>query len=315
MTTQHSVPPSDAYDPYLSPLTPAEGDHLIRLAQTALATHGVLTIHDDSGALIVTSAPGSATSSAGDGIEGATFGLTNLARAVSAHPPQQWPQLVEQHFDCLIARVQHPPSAPPDPEHQLYLRLIARSSVPPEMTADIPEFLPGLIAVPASNQDGTFALHFKPQSFGMTWTEAHRIALTNLNQFTDKVRSIEHDGVQLAVVGDASWAASRALVLDTVLRESLHVENPQHGVLVALPSRHLLMIHVVQDLAVLPALSAMLHLTHDAYEAAPGPLTRSVYLVDQSGWHPATTSPPDRPLRHHLSPHLQTLTQTLANLE
>jgi hypothetical protein len=314
MTTQHDVPTSDDYDPLLSPLTQVEGDHLVRLAQTALAAHGVLTIHDYSErTLIVTSAPG--TGPGDEGIAGAIFGLTNLARAVSEHSRQLWPQLVDHHFESLLARVQRPPIAPPDPERELYLRLIASGSVPAEMTAGIPEFLPGLIAVPASNQNDTFALHFKPDSFGLTWTEAHRIALTNLNQFTDTVTYIEKDGVQLAVLGDSSWAASRALVLDTVLRESLHVENPRYGVLVALPARHLLVIHVIRDLAVLPALSAMLHLTHEAFEAAPGPLTRSVYLVDQSGWHPATTSTADHPLRHQLSPHLRALAQSLAQLE
>jgi hypothetical protein len=311
MTTQHNVPTSDDYDHLLTPLTSTEADHLVRLAMTALADHGVLTCYlYDEGTLLVTS-----TTDSGLGIEGAVFGLTNLARTISAEPSQQWRPLVEHHFDCLLARVERPPGAPPDPERELYLRLIARASVPEELSAGIPEFLPGLIAVPASNQNGTYALHFQPESFGLTWTEAHRIALTNLNQFTDTVSIVERDGVELAVLGDSSWAASRALVLDTVLRESLQVENPRYGVLVALPARHLLVIHVIRDLAVLPALSAMLHLTHEAFESAPGPLTRSIYLVDQSGWHPATTSPTDHPLRHHLTPHFRSLTQTLAGLE
>ncbi len=323
MTTQHNVPTTDDYDPLLTPLTSTEADHLVRLSMTALATHGVLTIHiHNDRTLLVTSTPDDTSGSgsgpgsgSGSGIKGAVFGLTNLARIVSAHPPQQWRQLVEQHFDCLLARVQRPPGAPPDPEKDLYLRLIARASVPDELSAGISDFLPGLIAVPASNQNGTYALHFQPDSFGLTWTEAHRIALTNLNKFTDTVSIVERDGVELAVLSDSSWSASRALVLDTVLRESLQIENPQYGVLVALPARHLLLIHVIRDLAVLPALSAMLRLTHEAFESAPGPLTRSIYLVDQSGWHPATTSPTDHPLRHHLSPRLRSLTQALASLE
>jgi hypothetical protein len=286
------------------------------LAHTTLAGRDLLTAYiPETGTLAV---PPSCLPAAGPlaaHLGGAFFGLGNLARTVAAQPRQRWAQLVEQHFDDLLATVQRPPNLPTDPERQLYLRLAATSSLPVEWTAHLPEFLPGLVAVPATSNNGTFSLHFDPSTFGLTWTEAHRIALTNLNQFTDHVTHIDYDGVHLAVLSDTTWAASRALVLDTVLRESLQIENPQYGLLVALPARHLLLIHVIRDLAVIPALGAMLHLTHDAYEAAPGPLTRSIYLVDESGWHPATTSPPDHPLRHHLSPHLQALTQSLASLE
>jgi hypothetical protein len=328
MTTQHNSPTEraagnhpESLHPGLFPLTDPEAAHLVHLAQTILAARDLLTFYiPATGTLAVppsclpATGPPSAPSPPNH-LGGAFFGLGNLARTVAAQPRQRWAQLVEQHVDELLANVLRTPDLPTDPASQLYLRLAATSSLPAEWTAHLPEFLPGLVAVPATSNNGTFTLHFDPSTFGLTWTEAHRIALANLNRFTDNVTHVDHDGVQLAVLSDTTWAASRALVLDTVLRDSLQLENPEYGVLVALPARHLLLIHVIRDLAVLPALGAMLHLTHDAYEAAPGPLTRSIYLVDQSGWHPATTSPPDHPLRHHLSPHLQTLAQTLESLE
>ena len=49
------------------------------------------------------------------------------------------------------------------------------------------------------------------------------------------------------------FTASRALVLDTVLRESLRVENPPFGCLVAMPARDMLLIHVVRDQTVVSA--------------------------------------------------------------
>ena len=323
MTTQHNTPTEraagndpDSLHPGLLPLTDPEAAHLVHLAQSILAARDLLTAYiPETGTLAV---PPSCLPEAGPlaaQLGGAFFGLGNLARTVATQPRQRWAQLVEQHVDELLANVLRPPDLPTDPARQLYLRLAATSSLPAEWTAQLPEFLPGLVAVPATSNNGTFTLHFDPSTFGLTWTEAHRIALTNLNQFTDNVTHIDYEGVQLEVLSDNTWAASRALVLDTVLRESLQLEDPQYGVLVALPARNLLLIHVIRDLAVLPALGAMLHLTHDAYEAAPGPLTRSIYLVDQSGWHPATTSPPDHPLRHQLSPPLQALARTLASAE
>lgn len=321
MTTQHNVPAeraagnhSDSKHPGLSPLTDPEADHLIHLTRAALTGLGLNTSYTaETGSLAII--PPAGTSRPPEHLDGAQFGLGNLARTVAAHPRHSWSRLVEEHFDGLLANISRPPAAPSDPERQLYLRLAATSSLPAKWTDHLPEFLPGLVAVPATNNNGTYSLHFDPSSFGMTWTEAHRVALANLNQLSDVVSYIDRDGVQLAVLSDTSWAASRALVLDTVLRESLQIENPPYGVLVGLPTRHLLLIHVIRDLSVLPALSAMLHLTNSAYEAAPGPLTPTVYLVDSSGWHPATTALPKHPLPYRLTPHLRALTQTLAALE
>ncbi|WP_112248124.1 hypothetical protein [Kribbella monticola] len=309
MTTQHNLPAERAAGnhPGLLPLTDPEADHLIQLSRAALSARGLTTSYvHETGTLSV------ATSS--DQLGGAQFGLGNLARTVVREPRQRWAQQVEQHFDGLLANVRRPADSA-DLASRLCLRLAATAAVPPEWTADLPEFLPGLVAVPATSSDGTFTLHFDPAALGLSRSEAYRLALANLTQLTDNVTYLDHNGAQLAMLSETSWSASRALVLDTVLRESLHLEDPKYGVLVALPARDLLLIHVIRDLSVLPALSAMLHLTHTAFESAPGPLTPTVYLVDATGWHPATIALPDHPLPYHLSPQLRALIHCLAEFE
>ncbi|TDU89005.1 hypothetical protein EV138_2558 [Kribbella voronezhensis] len=309
MTTQHNLPAERAAGnhPGLLPLTDPEADHLIQLSRAALAARGLTTnyVHETGTLSAVASS---------ELLGGALFGLGNLARILAREPRQRWAQQVEEHFDGLLANVQRPADTA-DLASRLCLRLAATSAVPPEWTADLPEFLPGLVAVPALSNDGAFTLHFDTATLGLTRSEAHQLALANLTQLTDNVAYIDHDGAQLAVLSETTWAASRALVLDTVLRESLQLENPEYGVLVALPARDLLLIHVIRDLSVLPALSAMLHLAHTAFESSPGPLTPTVYLVDATGWHPATIALPGQPLPYHLSAHLRVLTQSLADLE
>ncbi|MDX6281285.1 MAG: hypothetical protein QOH03_2356, partial [Kribbellaceae bacterium] len=91
----------------------------------------------------------------------------------------------------------------------------------------------------------------------------------------------------------SNFAASRALVLDTVLRESLHVENPPYGVLAAMPVRDLLLVHVITDLSVLRALGMMLNLAGRSHATDPGPLSPWVYLVGPTGWQPATRTADD----------------------
>jgi hypothetical protein len=320
MTIQHNHPTEralsnhpDSRHPLFSPLTFTEAAHLVRLALEAAAAQGFPATYDGSGAMVVI--PPAELALAGTGSE-IVVGLTNLARAVSAHSMNRWPQLVEEHLSQLASSLRHgPPPPPADPERQLYLRLAAARSLPPEWTVSAPEFLPGLLAVPATQENGMVAMHLDPADFGMSWPEAQRIGLANLRRLTDAVEYAEYDGVRVAVLSGSSFAASRALVLDTVLRESLHVENPPYGVLVALPVRHLLLVHVIRDLSVITALSMMLHLTGHAHDEEPGPLSPWVYLVDAQGWHPATATGPDEDLHFRLTPRLLALVDDLRQLE
>ncbi|GAA1640036.1 hypothetical protein GCM10009744_32170 [Kribbella alba] len=320
MTIQHNDPTEralsndpDSRHPLFSPLTFTEAAHLIRLALTAAAAQGFPATYDGAGAMVVT--PPAELALTGSGPE-IVVGLTNLARAVSAHSRHRWPQLVEEHLAHLASSLLHgPPPPPADPERELFLRLAAARSLPPEWTASAPEFLPGLLSVPATHENGMVAMHLDPSDFGMTWPEAQRIGLANLRRLTDTVDYAEYGDVRVAVLSGSSFAASRALVLDTVLRESLHVENPEYGVLVALPVRHLLLVHVIQDLSVITALSMMLHLTGHAHAEEPGPLSPWVYLVDKDGWHPATASEPDEDLHFRLTPRMLALVDELRQLE
>jgi hypothetical protein len=246
---------------------------------------------------------------------GPILGLSNLARAVSQNEEHRWSAMVEEHFVQLLQRLHDGPPLPPtDPERELIQRLVPRGALPAEWTADRPDFLPGLLSVPATARDGVVTMYLDPSDFGLTWADAERIGLTNLRRLTDDVEYVDHDDIRIALVTGTSFAASRALVLDTVLRESLHIEKPPYGVLAALPARDLLLIHVIRDLTVIPALGLMLNLAARAHTRDPGPLTPDVHVVTTTSapiWHPATTSSPDNtPLR--LSPQLDSLTKFLA---
>lgn len=308
----------DRPDPVLTPLTRDQAARVVRLGLAAAARLGLDLIHE-GGAALVPAQPSAA---------GPVLGLSNLARVLSRHEEHRWPAIIEEHFVQILQRLRHgPPQPPTDPERELIQRLVPRDALPADWTAGRPEFLPGLLSVPATAHDGVVTMYLDPSDFGLTWPEAERIGLANLRRLTDEVEYVEHDDIRIALVSGGSFAASRALVLDTVLRESLHVENPRHGVLAALPCRDLLLLHVIQDLSVIPALGLMLNLAARAHSHDPGPLDPWVYLVTSptpasasaaspqvATWHPATTvSPDNNPLR--LSPELQSLTHDLAAQE
>jgi hypothetical protein len=269
-----------AQDPALSPLSLTEATHLVRLARAALSERGFESTYDGAGALVTGS--------------GLVAGLTNLARTVAGHRRHRWPQLVATHFDQLATSLRHGPPAPPvDPVSELYLRLVPAASLPPDWSATAPEFVPGLLTVPATQANGMVAMHLRPEDFGMSRAEATEAGLANLRRLSDKVEYAEHNGARVALLSGSTFTASRALVLHTVLRESLHVENPKHGLLVSMPVRDLLLVHVITDDSVISALSLMLTATHRAYAEEPGPLSPWVYLVTDDGWHPATEQADD----------------------
>lgn len=277
----------------LAPLSRAESAHLVRLSLEAAAAHALQGRYDGAGALVLQTGPGFAVGSApGERFEA---GLTNLARIVAGLRPDHWPRLVGEHFDRLAQTLRNgPPPIPADPQHELLQRLVPRDVLEPRLIGSAPEFVPGLLSVPATSTDGMITMYFDPvANLGLTWAEAESCGLRNLRSLTDTVDYAEYEGTQIAMISGSDFAASRALVLDTVLRESLHVENPRYGVLAAMPVRDLLLVHVITDLSVIPALGMMLNLAGRAHATEPGPLSPWIYLVAPDGWHLATRAAGD----------------------
>jgi hypothetical protein len=297
---------SDRPDPTLSPLSRRQAAQLVHLALSTTARLGLDLAYQGGAALV----PADRTA------DNPVLGLSNLARIVAQFDEDSWPVLVEEHFDQLLEQLrQGPPTPPTDPERDLIQRLVPRDALPPSWTADRPDFLPGLLSVPSTTDDGIVTMFLEPADMGLTWTDAERFGLANLRGLTDHVEHVEHEDLQVDFVTGTPFAASRALVLDTVLRESLHVEHAPYGVLAAVPARDTLILHVIQDLSVIPALGLLLNVAARCHAHDPGPLSPEVFMVTPDfRWLPATTISPDyTPLR--LSSELESLTRVLATSE
>jgi hypothetical protein len=293
-------------DAVLAPLSRGQAALLVQLSLAAAACHGLELCYQD-GAL----APPE------DSTRGPVLGLSNLARTVARYDEHYWPEVVDEHFTEILQQLRAgPPAPPPDPERELIQRLVPRDSLPVDWTADRPDFLPGLVSVASSLQDGIVTMWLEPQDLGLSWSDAERFGLANLRRLPDRLTYLEQDDLRVAMLTGTPYTASRALVLDTVLRESLQLNSPpRHGFLAALPSRERLFLHAIHDLSVIPALGLLINLAARCYTHDPGPLTPDVFLVTPDlTWHPATQSAPDRtPLR--MSGPLESLARLLADEE
>jgi hypothetical protein len=293
-------------DLVLPPLSRRQADRLVHLALRTAADLGLAVCYQGGAALVP----------ADRSADNPVLGLCNLARILARFDEDRWPLLIEEHFRQLLEQLrQGPPKAPDDPERELIQRLVPRDALPSDWTEDRPDFIPGLISVPSAETDGIVTMYLEPADLGLTWSDAERFGLANLRRIEDKVEYVDHDDLRIAFVSGTAFAASRALVLDTVLRESLHIQHAPHGLLVAIPARDTLLLHVIDDLTVIPALGVLLNVAARCHARDPGPLSPDVYLVTPDfTWHPATTALPDHtPLR--LSPELETLTKLLATRE
>lgn len=265
-------------DPVLAPLSVAEAADLVRLAMRAASERGLHARYDGDGALVTE--------------DGMVAGLTNLARAVSGQRRRDWNEIVSSHFDRLSENLQNPPDLPADLNRNLYLRLVADDGIPDEWAEAATEVVPGVLCVPATYSDSfgnsAVSMHFDVSRLGMSREQAIQLGLANLRRLSDEMQYLHHDGAEVAAISGTLFTASRALVLDTVLRETLRVENPSYGVLVATPVRDLLLVHVLRDRTVVPAMDLMVTVTTQSYSEHAGPISPHVYFVADGQWQQVT---------------------------
>ena len=131
-------------------------------------------------------------------------------------------------------------------------------------------------------------MHFNIDSLGVSREEATRMGLANLRSLRDEVETVGFDGAELTLLTGSMFSASRALVFDTVLRESLQVENPPFGCLVAMPARDMLLVHVLRDQTMLKALEQLMTIASTMFSTRPGPVSPHVYYVTDNEWHQVT---------------------------
>jgi hypothetical protein len=267
--------------PDLMPLTTTQANRLVRLAESAVAERGLPMRYDGAAALVPIEGDG-------DPAKDQMFaGLANLARTVAGLPRQRWRSAVAAHFDQMITEG-GPPMIPDDLEGELYLRLVRASTIDPSWAERVPEFVPGVLTAPASYAGRAVAMHFDIDGLGVPWEEAVRIGLANLRRLKDEVEYVRGQDAEVAMLTGGMFTASRALVLDTVLRESLRVENPPFGCLVAMPARDMLLVHVLRDQTVVSAFDMLVRIATCFFADSPGPVSPHVYYVTGTEWQQVT---------------------------
>jgi hypothetical protein len=216
---------------------------------------------------------------------GRTFGLGNVA--ANCHHDERgeraWREVTARHAARTVRAMDAPSPFETMTPAQLfaatYLRLMPTADLAPFRVGYARPVVDGLSEVLNVDLPESVATYLDEhvERFGPL-ADLCRAGLANLRQVpVDAHEVLERDGGRVDVLlGDSMFLASTLLVLDHVLAREGVVVAPA-GVLVAVPFRHQLDYHVIEDLGVVRSLSLLAGFARAGYDAAAGQLSPDVF--------------------------------------
>lgn len=212
--------------------------------------------------------------------DGQVMGLDNLARTISRMPRKRWSHAVREQLSALVGlRVDQPPT-----RDALRVKLWPRERADELLTYDALEPLPGVVAVLAAQGDRV-SHEFGRLDLVGDRDEAYDTALTNISGLPRPRHTrrridprVTGSWVEFLDSSDA-YGAARVVVLPEIMRTVLRTDFPPHGVLVAVPTKFELWVHVPVDEDVVATAVRMSWLAHRTWVEEPYPISPDIFLV------------------------------------
>ncbi len=222
-------------------------------------------------------------------LETATIDLLDLAQRLAQLDERSWPALAERYLQLAST-----PNEAMTDGAQIHASLRIRLAHRDALDAIEGPFvsrpaLPGVVAVVALDLPDCVQLA-RPHHLdtaGLSETAAISMAVSNTRE-RERPRvehiTVDSDVSSIAIVESPGFfTASWALWL-----EELDLRSP-HGVLVAVPTRHLVLVHPVSDGSALKAAAWMGRAAHDHAVRGPGAISPSLYWCRHGGWRVVPT--------------------------
>lgn len=211
--------------------------------------------------------------------DGPVVGLDNLARAISRMPRKRWGRAVRDQLTTLVQV--RPDTAPAIRDLRVKLRLKGSAD---DLTYEPLEPLPGVVGVLAAQGEGV-SMEFGRLDLVGDRDEAYEAALTNISGLPrprHTRRRIDphtrNSWVEFLDSSDA-YGAARVVMLPEVLRKVLRTAFPPHGVLVAVPTKFELWVHLPVDEDVVDTALRMAWLAYRTWADEPYPISPDIFLV------------------------------------
>ena len=237
------------------------------------------------------------------------FGLWNLAAQCADARRRQWPRLVAEHVDRVLASFDEPDPfdglSEDEVRRQTYARLSAEDGLPPLDGFPHREFVPGVVEMLALDLPETIAMYNHEHAARLGGWEALRAhGVRNLDSLpVEQLQTVDlpDGGTFQVLVGDSVHTASRVLLLPGLAATLGGQEDRGHGWLMSIPNRHQAAWHMISDATVIPAVQAMAHFARLGHADAPSPISPHVFWWNGSGYE-QLTQVDDETLSIHASP-------------
>jgi hypothetical protein len=217
------------------------------------------------------------------------IGLSNLLQVCRGRPRDAWDGAIRHHFDVAFDVKDGRTAEELSKDWRLArervkLRLYVRANLP-ELPLVTWEIADGLVAVLAFDLPETvISVRLEDrEQWDVTDDDLYDIALANVRgegllPATD-IDLGERASLQLLEGGRTFFAASHALFIDDYLRG----EIGPHGIVLAIPQRHVVLYHPIQDLRVVRVIEAMIVTATNMYVDGPGSISSDLYWLPPRG--------------------------------
>ncbi|GCD20099.1 hypothetical protein ACFO3K_11660 [Cellulomonas algicola] len=228
--------------------------------------------------------------------DGQVYGLGNLAAMVATAPRRERDAVVATHVGGLLTMRDF---REPETLEEITGIVVARvlpddpAHAPRDPDGDAgPDLGPGLVVRACLDFPTHVSTVTDLAKFG-GWAAVEPYATANLRALPAPDHQVLRParGAEVHVfASDDLFGASRLLLLDDLLASHLHLERPAHGVLVAVPNRHLLALHVLAGPEVTHAMSTLISLARGEFDG-PGPVSPEVFYRSPDGTLQQVTGP------------------------
>lgn len=238
------------------------------------------------------------------------LGLWNLASQCAEARRRQWPRLVAEHVDRVLASFDAPypfdDLSEEDVSRQTYARLNAEEGMPPLDGFPHREFVPGVVEMLALDLPETIAMYNHEHASRLGgWEALREHGIRNLRSLpVEQLEAVDAPGGGTfhVLFGDSVHTASRALLLPGLASTLAGQEDLGHGWLMSIPNRHQATWHMIGDATVIPVVQAMAHFARLGYADAPSPVSPHVYWWNGSAYEQLTQVDDQGNLSIHVSP-------------
>lgn len=244
----------------------AEAAYIKQLLRDAFAKYGVDTIIHESYL---------------EADNGARFGFDNVMRTCNqAESPATWPEMADLHAWQMTRH--RDDARDDDPQRVLANTFVRLQGADMEYISQLPHtgFAPGIVQTLVEDLPETL------RSLGDTeienlggWATVHSHGVDNLLRETDfKAETVERTpGVRLTLVhGNSVHVGSLALVLPEIAERLGLPEAGPAGYFLAVPCRHMYMVHNITNGQALDALTQMVTFSASQYNNQPGAISPNV---------------------------------------